>query len=136
MTKRLLASTVCLAIATGLLAAPAFAQAPASPAAPAPAAPAAAAPAPSAAPAPAAAAPSAAAPMKAAHPHTGAHAMTHSQRVERVQTALNANGAQLAVDGKMGPKTRAALEAFQKAHGLKVTGRVDKETIAALRKPS
>jgi peptidoglycan hydrolase-like protein with peptidoglycan-binding domain len=36
----------------------------------------------------------------------------------------------------MGPKTSAALTAFQQAHGLKVTGRVDKETMAALRKPS
>jgi peptidoglycan hydrolase-like protein with peptidoglycan-binding domain len=137
MTKRLLASTACLAIATALLAAPAVAQTPASPAAAAPAAPAAAAPAPSAAPAPASAAPATATPMKAAPAHAaGSHAMTHSQRVERLQTALNTNGAQLAVDGKMGPKTRTALEAFQKAHGLKATGRVDKETMAALRKPS
>ena len=140
MTKRLLASPVCLAIATALLAAPAVAQAPASPA-PAAAAPAAPAPAPAAAPAPATppatAAPAAAAPMKPMHSHAAkSHAMTHSQRVERLQTALNANGAQLTVDGKMGPKTRAALEAFQKAHGLKATGRVDKATIAALRKPS
>ncbi len=137
--KRLFASPVCLAVATALFAAPAVAQAPASPATPAPAAaaPAAPAPAPSAAPAPATAAPAAAAPMQATHTHAaGTHAMTHSQRVERLQTALNANGATLTVDGKMGPKTRAALEAFQTAHGLKATGQVDKATIAALKKPS
>ena len=37
------------------------------------------------------------------------------QRMANVQTALNANGAQLDVDGKMGPKTVAALKAYQSA---------------------
>jgi len=132
--KRLFASPACLAIATALLAAPAVAQAPASPAQPAPAAAAPAAPAPAAAP-PATTGTTATAPAPATHP-AGSHAMTHTQRVERLQTALNANGAQLTVDGKMGPKTSAALTAFQQAHGLKVTGRIDKETMAALRKQS
>jgi peptidoglycan hydrolase-like protein with peptidoglycan-binding domain len=136
MTKRLLVSTVCLAMATSLMAVPAFAQAPAAaPAAPAPAAPVPAAPAP-ATPAPAAPSTSgASAPAPAAGAKTHA-AMGRGQRVERVQTALNANGAQLTVDGKMGPKTSAALMDFQKAHGLKATGHVDKETMAALQKPS
>jgi peptidoglycan hydrolase-like protein with peptidoglycan-binding domain len=133
--KRLFASPTCLAIATALLAAPAFAQTPASPAQPAPAAAAPAAPA--ASQETPAAAPTAATPAPMAHMHAaGSHAMTHTQRVERLQTALNANGAQLTVDGKMGPKTSAALTAFQQAHGLKVTGRIDKETMAALRKQS
>jgi peptidoglycan hydrolase-like protein with peptidoglycan-binding domain len=136
--KRLFASPTCLAIATALLAAPAFAQTPASPAQPAPAAAAPAAPAaPAASQETPAAAPTAATPAPMAHMHAaGLHAMTHTQRVERLQTALNANGAQLTVDGKMGPKTSAALTAFQQAHGLKVTGRIDKETMAALRKQS
>jgi peptidoglycan hydrolase-like protein with peptidoglycan-binding domain len=133
--KRLFASTACLAIATTLLALPAVAQAPASPAQPAPAAAAPAAPAASRE--TPAAAPTGATTAPTAHAHAaGAHAMTHTQRVERLQTALNANGAQLTVDGKMGPKTSAALTAFQQAHGLKVTGRIDKETMAALRKQS
>jgi peptidoglycan hydrolase-like protein with peptidoglycan-binding domain len=55
------------------------------------------------------------------------------QRVEKLQTALNANGAQLTVDGKMGPQTKSALMDFQKSKGLKATGKVDKETIAALK---
>jgi len=138
MTKRLLVSSVCLAMATSLLAAPGFAQAPAAPATPAPAAPAPAAPAPAA---PVPAAPTAAAPSgaSAAAPATGPKthaAMGRGARVERLQTALNTNGAQLTVDGKMGPKTSAALMDFQKAHGLKPTGHVDKETMAALKKPS
>jgi len=117
MTKRLLVSSVCLAIATCLLAAPGFAQAPAAPATSAP---------------PAAAAPAA---PSSATPTTGAktHAMGRMERVEKLQAALNAKGAALTVDGKMGPKTHAALMDFQKAHGLKTTGRPDKETIAALK---
>jgi hypothetical protein len=83
--------------------------------------------------------PSSGAPTRTAtpvHRHPGApgqHAPMRAQRVERLQTALNASGATVTVDGKMGPKTRAALADFQKAHGLKVTGRPDKETIDALK---
>jgi peptidoglycan hydrolase-like protein with peptidoglycan-binding domain len=131
MTKYLLASPACLALATSLFAVPALAQAPASPAPAAPAAPAPSTPAPAAAvpatPAPAAAAPGAAAPTKATH------ASARSARVEQLQNALNSNGATLTVDGKMGSKTKAALMDFQKAHGLKVTGRPDKETRDALK---
>ena len=46
--------------------------------------------------------------------------------------ALNANGAQLDVDGKMGPKTVDALKAYQQQHNLKPTGRVDAATMKAL----
>jgi peptidoglycan hydrolase-like protein with peptidoglycan-binding domain len=136
MTKRMFATPFYVAIATALLAAPAIAQAPATPA-PAAAAPAATAPAAPAAAAPAAAAPAAAAPS-AAMPAMKMKptAAGRTQRVEKLQTALNANGASLPVDGKMGPKTHAALMDFQKAKGLNATGRVDKETMAALMKPA
>lgn len=119
MTKRLLASSAFIAIAAALTVAPGFAQAPA-PATPAPAM--------SAPAAPAAAAPAAATPTTGAKTHA-----TRTERVERLQSALNANGAKLTVDGKMGPKTHAALMDFQKAHGLKATGKPDKDTIAALK---
>jgi peptidoglycan hydrolase-like protein with peptidoglycan-binding domain len=136
MMTRLLASPVYLAMATALLAAPALAQAPASPAQTAPAAAAPAAPAQSTE-TPATASPPATNPPSAAPGHMGgSHAMNRTQRIEKLQTALNANGATITVDGKMGPQTSAALTAFQQAHGLKVTGRIDKETMAALRKPS
>jgi peptidoglycan hydrolase-like protein with peptidoglycan-binding domain len=36
------------------------------------------------------------------------------------------------IDGKMGPRTRAALKDYQKAEGLKMTGRLDSETRARL----
>jgi peptidoglycan hydrolase-like protein with peptidoglycan-binding domain len=54
------------------------------------------------------------------------------EKVKAIQEALNKAGAKLKVDGIMGPKTKAALEKFQKKHGLKVTGEPDKETLAKL----
>jgi len=54
------------------------------------------------------------------------------QRVAKLQMALNANGAQLQVDGKMGSQTRDALKAFQSAHSLKPTGKPDAATLKAL----
>jgi peptidoglycan hydrolase-like protein with peptidoglycan-binding domain len=54
------------------------------------------------------------------------------QRVAQLQVQLNAAGAQLTVDGKMGPATRAALRDFQKQHDLRVTGRPDAATMKAL----
>jgi peptidoglycan hydrolase-like protein with peptidoglycan-binding domain len=36
------------------------------------------------------------------------------------------------VDGKMGPKTRAALTSYQKAEGMQATGRLDSDTVAKL----
>ncbi len=67
---------------------------------------------------------------------TGASPMTGSTGkaggspwVKSIQAALNRKEhAHLAVDGKMGPETRTALEKFQKAHGIKPTGRPNKAT--------
>lgn len=42
--------------------------------------------------------------------------------VRSLQYLLNAHGARLAVDGAFGPKTRAAVVAFQRSHGLRGTG--------------
>jgi len=55
------------------------------------------------------------------------------RRVHDLQERLNALGAHLAVDGIFGPKTLAAVRAFQQAHGLKVDGLVGPHTTAALR---
>ena len=55
------------------------------------------------------------------------------QRVHDLQERLNALGAHLAVDGIFGPKTLAAVRAFQKSHGLRVDGLVGPKTTAALR---
>jgi peptidoglycan DL-endopeptidase CwlO len=65
------------------------------------------------------------------------HAHKHGDRmarVEKVQQALNSNGASLRVDGMWGPKTTAALKDYQKAHNLKVTGHMDKATRGQLLK--
>jgi peptidoglycan hydrolase-like protein with peptidoglycan-binding domain len=57
------------------------------------------------------------------------------KRVSDLQARLNALGAKppLKVDGIFGPKTLAAVRAFQEAHGLKADGLVGPKTTAALR---
>jgi hypothetical protein len=59
----------------------------------------------------------------------------HGKRVSDLQSRLNALGFKppLKVDGIFGPKTLAAVRAFQKSHGLKVDGLVGPKTTAALR---
>jgi peptidoglycan hydrolase-like protein with peptidoglycan-binding domain len=53
-------------------------------------------------------------------------------KVKAVQEALNKAGAHLKVDGMMGKKTRKALKKFQKRNDLKVTGKLDAETLGKL----
>jgi peptidoglycan hydrolase-like protein with peptidoglycan-binding domain len=60
------------------------------------------------------------------------HKAASQDHVKTIQTALNNNGEQLTVDGKLGPKTVAALKDFQQKHGLKVTGRADQATMSEL----
>ena len=54
--------------------------------------------------------------------------------VMQVQEALNKQGSKLKVDGIIGPKTRGALKKYQKKNGFKVTGKMDKATLARLLK--
>jgi hypothetical protein len=54
--------------------------------------------------------------------------------VSALQTRLRAWGANIAIDGVFGPITRAAVEAFQKAHHLVVDGVAGPATWAALLK--
>lgn len=60
-----------------------------------------------------------------------AKAASHSQ-VKAVQTALNSEGYNVQVDGKMGKNTSAALKKFQKANQLPVTGKADAATLKKL----
>ena len=54
--------------------------------------------------------------------------------VKAAQKALGAKGYDVGeVDGQLGPKTRAAIQAFQKDEGIRVTGRLDSGTMARLR---
>jgi peptidoglycan hydrolase-like protein with peptidoglycan-binding domain len=56
--------------------------------------------------------------------------------VERAQKALKQAGHDPGpVDGVMGAQTSAALRAYQKAHGLSATGRLDDATLAKLGEP-
>lgn len=61
------------------------------------------------------------------------HMSMGNASVKAAQQALNKGGANLAEDGKYGPKTKKALMSFQKANGLKATGRLDKATKTALK---
>jgi Putative peptidoglycan binding domain len=73
---------------------------------------------------------------------TDRHVRSHSahggrtmaqQEVKSAQDALKAKGYDPgASDGAMGPRTRAALRNFQKAEGLRATGRLDTDTRSKL----
>ena len=59
--------------------------------------------------------------------------MTGRKDNRAVQEALKAKGNDPGpIDGRMGPKTLAALKAFQEANGLKATGQLDKQTAEKL----
>jgi len=66
--------------------------------------------------------------------HKGGMAMGGGEeRVKAVQQALKDKGHDPGdVDGKMGPKTQAALRDFQKAQGMQATGRIDNKTMQSL----
>ncbi len=56
-----------------------------------------------------------------------------TEEIKKVQEALKAKGHDPGpIDGVMGPKTRAALKAFQKASALKETGELDVQTAEKL----
>lgn len=53
--------------------------------------------------------------------------------VKQVQQKLSENGQDVGQpDGKMGPKTQAALKQFQQQNGFQPTGQIDAQTLAAL----
>ncbi len=53
--------------------------------------------------------------------------------VREVQQALQGKGFDVGpIDGVIGPRTQAALREFQQQHGLKGSGRLDRETLSQL----
>jgi peptidoglycan hydrolase-like protein with peptidoglycan-binding domain len=59
----------------------------------------------------------------------------HNPRIEEIQNILKEGGYDPgSVDGVMGAQTRTAIKGFQKAKGLKATGKIDPETQLALNK--
>ena len=66
----------------------------------------------------------------AAGPSTSAETLSHDQQI---QTALkNAGFYTGKIDGKIGPGSKKAIEAFQQSKGLKADGKVGAKTWAAL----
>jgi peptidoglycan hydrolase-like protein with peptidoglycan-binding domain len=64
---------------------------------------------------------------------TGSTATPSSDEVRQVQQHLKDKGVDVgAVDGVMGPKTRAALKSFQQQQGLTASGDIDASTLTAL----
>jgi peptidoglycan hydrolase-like protein with peptidoglycan-binding domain len=63
----------------------------------------------------------------------GAGMAGKSEQVKAVQQALKDKGHDPGtIDGKMGPKTQAALRDFQSKEGLKASGRLDADTMSKL----
>ena len=59
--------------------------------------------------------------------------MRYEERLRAVRTALKERGYQAGpTDAIMNPRTADALRSFQQRHGLRVTGRPDADTVAAL----
>lgn len=67
-------------------------------------------------------------------PSAGDSTPSSKEEISKAQQALTTLGyGPLKADGIFGPGTRRSIEAFQQGHGLPVTGRLDAETIRALR---
>lgn len=79
--------------------------------------------------------PPTAAPQIASDKSTVATKVEGMSRNKDIQMALKAAGYYTgSIDGKIGPKTKKAIEEFQKAKGLKVDGKVGPKTWAELEK--
>ncbi|MFC0293140.1 C40 family peptidase, partial [Brachybacterium muris] len=84
------------------------------------------------APAVAPAAPEAAAPTVVLNTTEKLRWGSRGGNVADLQSGLNQNGANIAVDGKFGPRTHAAVKDFQRSNGLLVDGVVGPQTRGAL----
>jgi peptidoglycan hydrolase-like protein with peptidoglycan-binding domain len=64
---------------------------------------------------------------------SGQQASQSPELVKQAQEKLSAAGHDAGTaDGKMGPKTQAALKEFQQSKGLQASGQLDQKTVAAL----
>jgi peptidoglycan hydrolase-like protein with peptidoglycan-binding domain len=72
----------------------------------------------------------------AREPETATDAASTPMSITELQQRLSAMGYKPGpVDGVSGPRTASALRKFQHDHHLPVTGTLDPQTVAALRKP-
>src|SRR5262245_49485397 len=56
----------------------------------------------------------------------------NEQTIRQAQEQLSSKGHEVQADGKLGPKTQAAVKEFQQSEGIQASGRLDQETLAAL----
>src|ERR1044071_999900 len=62
-----------------------------------------------------------------------AQSTQNSETVKQAQEKLTAAGKDAGpADGKLGPKTQAAVKEFQQSKGLQASGKLDQQTLAAL----
>jgi peptidoglycan hydrolase-like protein with peptidoglycan-binding domain len=61
-----------------------------------------------------------------------AAAGVEDKTIRQAQEKLSSKGHDVKADGKLGPKTQAAVKEFQQAEGLKASGKLDQQTLAAL----
>lgn len=78
------------------------------------------------------AAPAAPAPTAALHSSEKLRWGSQGSTVEQLQSALNDEGADLAVDGKFGKLTHGAVKDYQRANGLQIDGVAGPETRGSL----
>jgi peptidoglycan hydrolase-like protein with peptidoglycan-binding domain len=70
--------------------------------------------------------------QQASNEAMAAGSLSRSQ-IRQVQTALNKDGFKAGrADGMWGPRTRQALESFQKSKGMQGSGQLDNSTLTAL----
>lgn len=66
--------------------------------------------------------------------HAPSESLRHAQQMLNQQGYHTTDGKPLGEDGRMGPQTKQAIEAFQRDHGLKADGIVGKNTLHELEK--
>ena len=54
------------------------------------------------------------------------------EQIREIQMVLKERGFAVEIDGRLGPRTRQALIAFQRKQGLTASGRIDNQTVSAL----
>jgi peptidoglycan hydrolase-like protein with peptidoglycan-binding domain len=54
------------------------------------------------------------------------------EQIREIQMVLKERGFAVEIDGRLGPRTRQALIAFQRKQGLTASGRIDNQTVTAL----
>lgn len=65
--------------------------------------------------------------------NTNMEAQLSRNEVRQIQQQLRNNGYNLAVDGKLGPQTRAAIRTYQRDNNVQASGMLDRNTLMTMR---